>query len=463
MKQLALLLVFLTFSIYAQEPVIDLESFATGFTRPVDIQNAGDDRLFIVEQDGVIKIIENGVTLDTPFLTLTVNSGGNEQGLLGLAFHPDYDNNGFFFVNYIAANGSTQVSRFEVSSDANVADAGSELDILNVPQPFANHNGGCLQFGADGFLYLGLGDGGSANDPGNRAQNPTTLLGKMLRIDIDDTENGNNYTIPDDNPFVNDSGIRDEIWALGVRNPWKFSFDAQTDELWVGDVGQNEIEEINKAAAGVGGQNYGWLCYEGNEDFNLSNCGAEDTFTFPLVDYSHSNDGAFKCSITGGYVYRGSTFTTLQGKYVFADFCSNEVAYVDENDEIQYFGPFSGGLSTFGEDVNDELYVAALNTGIIYRVVDENLSVETFDGMNFTMYPNPASEMVTVDFNAFAKPEPNGTTVAETLNIYDLTGRIIKSEQLTNASTQINIAQLPAGVYLAQLEQSGYTLKLIVR
>ncbi|RMB60630.1 T9SS C-terminal target domain-containing protein [Dokdonia sinensis] len=439
----------------AQEPIIDLESFATGFTRPVDIQNAGDNRLFIVEQDGVIKIIENGTTLSTPFLTIDVNSNGNEQGLLGLAFHPNYSSNGFFFVNYIAANGSTQVSRFQVSSDANIADPDSEFDILNVTQPFSNHNGGCLQFGSDGYLYLGLGDGGSANDPGNRAQNPTTLLGKMLRIDIDNTENGNNYAIPDDNPFVSDSGTLDEIWALGVRNPWKFSFDAQTNEMWIGDVGQNEIEEINKANAGVGGQNYGWRCYEGNEDFNLSNCATEDSFTFPLVDYSHNNDGEFKCSITGGYVYRGSTFTTLQGKYVFADFCSNEVAYVNEANEIQYFGPFSGGLSTFGQDVNNELYVAALNTGIIYRVVDENLSVDGFEDINFTMYPNPANVIVTVNFPAFAK--------AETLNIYDLTGRIVTSQRLTTASTQINIAQLPAGIYLAQLEESGETLKLIVR
>ena len=265
-----------------------------------------------------------------------------------------------------------------------------------------------------------------------------------------------------DNPFVNESTTLDEIWALGVRNPWKFSFDATTNEMWIGDVGQNDIEEINKADAGIGGQNYGWRCYEGNEDFNLSNCGAEGSYTFPIVDYSHSNDGEFKCSITGGYVYRGSNFTTLQGKYIFADFCSNEVAYIDDDNTIQYFGPFSGGLSTFGEDANNELYVAALNTGIIYRVIDENLSVDVFDKTSLAVYPNPASEVVTVDLYAFAQPVQTGVEVAEVLNIYDLTGRIIISTRLTAISTQINIAQLPTGIYLAQLEESGQTQKLIV-
>lgn len=445
----------------AQNPALDLQSFATGFTRPIDIQNAGDDRLFIVEQDGLIKIIAGSATNTTPFLSIAVNSIGNEQGLLGLAFHPDYANNGFFFVNYTQPDRSTQISRFTVSGDPDVADTSSELSILNVPQPFANHNGGCLQFGADGYLYIGLGDGGSANDPQNIAQNPTRLLGKMLRIDIDNTEGSNNYAIPDDNPFVSDTSIRDEIWAIGVRNPWKFSFDATTDDLWIADVGQNEIEEINKVAAGVGGQNYGWRCYEGDEDFNTGGCADVSTYTFPLADYTHSSDGAFKCSVTGGYVYRGSTYPGMIGVYIFADFCSNELAFIDDTNNIQFVGPFAGGLSSFGEDVNNELYVAALNTGIIHRVIDANLSVDEVTLAQFSLFPNPASSQVTVSFHpSIGTGSKNNEDI---LRVFDLTGRMVQTTIIETSKTTFSVADLPAGIYIAQLENSKQTQKLIIR
>lgn len=461
MKTLKILLCLVTTFCAAQDPALELESFVTGFTRPIDIQNAGDDRLFIVEQDGVIKIIDGGVTNATPFLSIAVNSGGNEQGLLGLAFHPDYDSNGFFFVNYTQANGSTQISRFEVSSDPDIADAGSEFPILNVVQPFANHNGGCLQFGADGFLYIGLGDGGSANDPQNIAQNPTRLLGKMLRIDINDTNGSINYVIPDDNPFVADSSVRDEIWAIGVRNPWKFSFDAVTNDLWIADVGQNEIEEVNMVSAGVGGQNYGWRCYEGDEDFNTSGCADASTYTFPLASYTHTTDGEFKCSVTGGYVYRGSSFPAMVGFYIFADFCSNELAFVDDSSNIQFAGPFSGGLSSFGEDINNELYVAALNTGIIYQVVDANLSVDDFSITSFNLFPNPAVNEVTLSMAS--SPDLGSQTQNEQLHIFDLSGRIVQTLIIRTSKTTFSIADLPAGIYIAQLENSKQTQKLIIR
>lgn len=461
MKIFKILLCLVTTFCAAQNPALDLESFATGFTRPIDIQNAGDDRLFIVEQDGLIKIIDGGATNATPFLSIAVNSVGNEQGLLGLAFHPDYANNGFFFVNYTQADRSTQISRFQVSSDPDIADAGSELSILNVPQPFANHNGGCLQFGADGYLYIGLGDGGSANDPQNIAQNPTRLLGKMLRIDIDNTNGSTNYAIPDDNPFIADTAILDEIWAIGVRNPWKFSFDATTNELWIADVGQNEIEEINKVAAGVGGQNYGWRCYEGNEDFNTGGCADISTYTFPLADYTHTADGAFKCSVTGGYVYRGSTYPGMIGAYIFADFCSNELAFVDDTNNIQFAGPFTGGLSSFGEDVNNELYVAALNTGIIHRVIDANLSVDEVTLTQFSLFPNPASSQVTISLSpSIATGFENKEDI---LRVFDLTGRMVQTTIITASKTTFSVADLPAGIYIAQLENSKQTQKLIIR
>lgn len=445
----------------AQDPALDLQSFATGFTRPIDIQNAGDERLFIVEQDGVIKIIDGGVTNPTPFLSISVNSIGNEQGLLGLAFHPDYTNNGYFFVNYTLPNRSTQISRFKVSSDPDVADANSEFPILTVAQPFANHNGGCLQFGVDGYLYIGLGDGGSANDPQNIAQNPTRLLGKMLRIDIDDTNGSLNYVIPDDNPFVTDTSIRDEIWAFGIRNPWKFSFDAVTNELWIADVGQDDLEEINMAAAGVGGQNYGWRCYEGDADFNTSGCTSASDYTFPLADYSHTLDGAFKCSVTGGYVYRGTTYPGMVGVYIFADFCSNELGYINSANTIQFGSTFSGGLSSFGEDVNNELYVAALNTGTIFRVIDANLSVDEVTSTPFGLFPNPASDEITITLSL-----PSVTSAGtnnEILRVFDLTGRTVQVSQIEAPKTTISIANLPAGIYIAQLENSKQTQKLIIR
>ena len=224
-----------------------LESVATGFSQPVDIANAGDDRLFIVERAGRIRIIADGAVLPTPFLNISsqVNNSPNERGLLGLAFHPDYETNGYFYVNYTISNGDTRVSRFSVANDPNTADPGSEMVILEVDQPEWNHNGGCLKFGPDGYLYIGVGDGGGFNDnhgPIGNGQNTQTLLGKMLRIDVD---NGTPYSIPASNPFVGNDNVLDEIWAIGLRNPWRFSFDSETGDLWIGDVGQNIWEEID--------------------------------------------------------------------------------------------------------------------------------------------------------------------------------------------------------------------------
>ena len=259
----------------------------------------------MVEQAGIIKILNPDATVNpTPFLNITsLISSGGERGLLGLAFHPDYVNNGYFFVYYTNTTGDTQVARYTVDAiDSNLADPTTAVLIIDVDQPYSNHNGGCIQFGVDGFLYIGLGDGGSGGDPQNRSQNLETLLGKILRIDIDTTDGSNNYSIPSDNPFVDDTNALDEIWAYGVRNPWRFSFDSESDELWIADVGQGAIEEINRAALDAAGLNYGWRCYEGSQTYNTSGCPDPSELTFPVAEYSH----AIGYSITGGYVYHGN-------------------------------------------------------------------------------------------------------------------------------------------------------------
>lgn len=353
------------------QPDIELDFYVGGFSSPVDIVNAGDDRLFIVERSGTIKIVDaTGTTLSTNFLNIdnkVVNTGGqSEKGLLGLAFHPDYTNNGFFYVRYTNNSSNSILARYSVdSSNPNIADANSEVIIMEVDQPFGNHNGGGLKFGPDGYLYIGLGDGGSANDPGNRSQNPQTLLGKMLRIDID---NGSPYSIPADNPFVNDANVLDEIWALGLRNPWRYSFDRETGDLWMGDVGQGDWEEIDyQPASSTGGENYGWRCYEGNHNFNTSGCGPATDYVGPVFEYEQ---GGFSgpCSVTGGFVYRGTESPDLVGHYIVADYCTGDFWTVSSDGAGGWIGQEAGSfpgydISTFGEDIHGELYVARMNGG----------------------------------------------------------------------------------------------------
>lgn len=441
---------------------IELELLASGFDNPVEIKNAGDSRLFIVQQTGLIRILNaDGSINEEPFLDLTtiITDQGSEQGLLGLAFHPDYTNNGQFFVNYtetINGDDATTIARFTVSDNQNIADPNSLTKLITIPQPFANHNGGCLQFGPDGYLYISSGDGGSGGDPGNRSQDLSTLLGKLLRIDVDNPDNGLNYGIPDDNPFVGNPDALDEIWSYGLRNPWKFSFDSENDDLWIGDVGQGEVEEINRAtAASPGGENYGWRCYEGSEAFNSSNCPSDDTLTFPIAEYTHSGNGLFKCSITGGYVYRGSEFPNMVGTYVFADFCSSEVAILDNTNTISYFGPFDGGITSLGEDSNNELYAAIPATGSIYKVIDNSvLSTEDFNVSELNIYYNTTTSSIDVIFPAFAK--------AEQLNLYDISGKLVHTELIESSETSFEVAKLSSGVYIATMSTSPQIIKLIV-
>ena len=365
-------------TLYSQ-PVISLVEIAAGFSKPVDISHANDSRLFITEQAGVIKILrENGQIDPGPFLEITdrVNDSGNERGLLGLAFHPDFSDNGYFFVNYTGSGGHTRVSRFNLlPGNPEKGDPNSELILLTINQPYSNHNGGDLVFGPDGYLYIGMGDGGSGGDPQNHGQTLTSLLGKMLRIDVNNQDAGLNYVIPPDNPFASDTlNIRDEIWAIGLRNPWRFSFDRLTGDLWIGDVGQEEWEEIDFQPAGSsGGLNYGWRCYEGTHAYNTNSCGPIGNYIPPVYDYSQTVTGG--CSVTGGYVYRGCAYPNLWGYYLFADYCNGQFWAIAPSDvggwQVHTLSNLANlQYTSFGENYLGELFVTAHSQGKIYRVTE---------------------------------------------------------------------------------------------
>ncbi|MCL4263701.1 MAG: PQQ-dependent sugar dehydrogenase [Anaerolineae bacterium] len=382
-------------------PTVTTTLVDNGFAYPVDIANAGDNRLFIVERAGIIKIIDtSGNTLPTPFLNIAniVHDSPNERGLLGLAFHPDYPNTPYFYVNYTTvaidghALGDTVVSRFSVSGDPNVADPNSRLEIIHIAQPDWNHNGGDLNFGVDGYLYIGMGDGGSSGDPQNNAQTPTTLLGKMLRIDVNggggapDCDSDGNYTVPASNPFVDGVGGNcDEIWHMGLRNPWRFSFDRQTHDMFIGDVGQGAWEEVNfQPANSTGGENWGWRCYEGVHPYNTTGCQPPDAYDFPFFEYSHS----LGIAVSGGFVYRGTDYPALQGYYIFADygFGNAWLSYPDGGGgwDTTYIGtlPNVGAPSSFGEGCDGELYVAhySSSNGAIYKIGATAVTTPVFGG-----------------------------------------------------------------------------------
>ena len=372
MRIITLAFTLFSFTIAKAQPTFQLKQYATGFSSPIDITNAGDDRLFIAERAGVIKIIDkDGSTIATPYLDIKskIKSGG-EQGLLGLTFHPNYKENGFFFVNYTNTGGDTHISKFKVSYDPNKGDPASEVVLMKIDQPYSNHNAGDLCFGKDGYLYFGLGDGGSGGDPQGNGQNKKALLGKMIRIDVDKKDNGKEYAIPADNPFVNDDSTLDEIWALGVRNPWRISFDRETDDLWIADVGQDKWEELDFEPAGSkGGLNYGWKCREGKHDFGN---GCNGDFTEPIVEYDHSQNGGY--SVTGGFVYRGCMYSNLNGVYFMTDYVTGHFWTVqkDGNDwKVDRKAGVQKNISTFGQDSKGELYAGNISNGTIYMIEGE--------------------------------------------------------------------------------------------
>ena len=438
-----LTLIFICYNSSFSQSVL-LESFGPSFNSPVEIKNAGDERLFVVEKSGKIKILnQNGSVNSTPFLDIEdrVSTNANERGLLGLAFHPNYPENPFFFVNYTNNSGATTISKFSVSANQDIAND-SETILLEINQPYANHNGGCINFGPDGNLYIGMGDGGSGGDPQNYSQNTESLLGKMLRINV----NSGAYSIPENNPYG------DEIWSIGLRNPWKFSFDSLNGDLWIADVGQNEFEEINMVQNNPANINYGWRCYEGNEPYNLSGC-PDEGLTFPVSTYSHYSSGDFKCSITGGYVYRGNQISGLNGVYFFADYCSGEIGLLSKNENDEWdmslaFPNINGSWVSFGEDINGELYIASINGGI-YKIIDAALSNNEIDSDTLNYFPNPFEDYIQINSDRPINIE-----------LYDLSGR--KLREFKNYNIEIlDLSFLNKGTYIIKVD--GYLVKKLIK
>jgi glucose/arabinose dehydrogenase len=393
---------------------LDLIPFVTsGLDDPIGLANAGpgDNRLFVVERDGRIKIIQpNGTVLATPFLDIngrvfsladddSNSNPGSEQGLLGLAFHPDYADNGYFYVNYIFEVDNddwlSRFSRFEVRDDnPNLADPNSEQILLTIGRKARNHNAGALHFGPDGYLYIPMGDGGGSGDDsgaGNNAQTRSRLLGKIIRIDVNlgsgDTPNPDcqgqgtgAYKIPPSNPFIGAANTCDEIWAIGLRNPWRSSFDRQTGDFYIGDVGQGTWEEVDfQAHDSTGGLNYGWRCYEGNHPFNTSGCQPINNYTFPIFEYNQTGNG---CTVIGGYVYRGSSYPAMFGRYLLADYCTGNFWDLERQgntwQSTKYTHLANFGYVAFGEDADGELYVVNLDEDRVYRLIETSVLTKTF-------------------------------------------------------------------------------------
>lgn len=442
------------------QTTIQLQQFATGFSFPILATSArdGSNRLFVVERTGKIQLMTPGTTLPlpTPFIDLTAkvltsNSIGDERGLLGLAFHPQFKTNRRFFVNYTRRpDGATVISEFTASAaNANVADT-TEKVILTVAQPFSNHNGGMIDFGKDGFLYIGMGDGGSANDPGNRSQNIEELLGKFLRIDVDTPNGAVPYSSPSTNPFFGATPGRDEIYSTGWRNPWRWSFDRQTGELYAGDVGQNAIEEIDIVTLGG---NYGWRVLEGTRCTNLGPA-ACTTPGFVAPIYEYAQDGG-RCSVTGGYVYRGTRGTLTPGTYVFGDYCTGEI-FLRENGSVRMALDSPYAISSFGEDEAGELFVVHLGSGAngaVYRIINPNATAAAATSVSAANFRSPlARESISAVFGTdlAVVTQPNGGGTLPTnlggtqINVTDSAGTSRAASLFFVSPTQANYL-IPAG------------------
>lgn len=373
------ILLCLSIAISRAQPVIDYTAqISTGLTAPIDIVNAGDgtNRIFVVQRSGTIKVYNQSLVYQGDYLTVSGISTSGEGGLLSIAFHPAYETNGFMFVYYTLPNNSLEIARYHVDAvNTNTADPTSKVILLNIPHPGqTNHNGGKLNFGADGMLYLGTGDGGGTGDPNNNAQNGNSLLGKMLRLNVTTSATAPYYTIPPDNPYVSNPAVLDEIYALGLRNPWRWSFDRTTNDMWIADVGQGEVEEVNhRAATATGPMNYGWRCYEGDSTYNTTGCLAASNYLAPIFGYGHNASGGQ--SITGGYVYRGTEFPGLNGYYICADYVSGNQWVIGSNGAggwnvyQQNAAAFPDNIVTYGEAENGVLYAASLSGNTVYKVI----------------------------------------------------------------------------------------------
>lgn len=387
-------LLLATLPLRAQNPVeLQLVPWANGLSQVVDLAHAGDDRLFAARRQGLITIISDSMTVvSPPFLNITaaVNDQGGEQGLLGLAFDPDYANNGFFYVHYTAGtgNGISRISRWRVSSDPDSADTASEQVLYEWPQPFSNHNGGDLDFGPDGMLYVTFGDGGDAGDPLNNSQDLSDPLGDIIRIDVSDPDT--TWTVPPDNPWVGlNNDTLPEIWASGLRNPYRFGFDRLTGDLWIGDVGQNAWEELDFWPAGDNsGPNFGWRCYEGEATYNTGGCQGMSNYEFPVSVHENVWTGGTWCSAIGGRVYRGTTYPRLVGRHIYTDYCAGEFWMITPDGQggwVDELGLATGaqGYVVIAEDVNGELYTGNTSNGQVRKIVDRcpmDPPSITFDG-----------------------------------------------------------------------------------
>jgi glucose/arabinose dehydrogenase len=350
---------------------ISLETVTEGLQSPLAVTHAGDGsgRVFVVEQEGRIRVVRDGRLEPDPFLDIGGRiAAGGERGLLGLAFHPDFPDDPRLFVNYTDRDGTTVISAFTAGADPESANPDSEVAILRVEQPYANHNGGALAFGPDGYLYISTGDGGSGGDPHNNGQRLDTLLGKVLRVDIDRTEGDVAYAVPADNPFLDERDAAPEIWLTGLRNPWRMSFDRETGDLWIGDVGQDSREEVDVARAGRGGLNFGWNRMEGFACYLAPDCD-RGGFAIPVTDYGHD----LGCSVVGGIVYRGTAQPALTGGYVFSDYCSGNLWLLDpaaEGRQEAHLGLASErSISSIGEDEAGEPLATDLTGGALLRLV----------------------------------------------------------------------------------------------
>lgn len=467
------LMIMLSFNAYSQ---LELENAFPNltFTKPVDIQSSRDstNRLFVVEQEGIIRVFNNSSSTTTSKVFLDISSkvvSGGELGLLGLAFHPDYKNNGYFYINYTTSPSdiTTRISRYKVNAaDPDAADPNSELILITQDQPFVNHNGGQTTFGPDGYLYLALGDGGSAGDPFNSAQNRNTLLGKILRIDVNTTSAGRNYGIPADNPYAgNAQGWKEEIYTLGMRNPWRFSFDAVTGWLWCADVGQGNWEEIDILQRGG---NYGWKCYEGTHSYDTTEC--SDVYINPVYEYDHAGGN---CSVTGGFVYRGSTVPELYGKYVYADYCSKKFWSLQYDslappENTSLFTAATGAPVSFGVDDKNELYICAFD-GNIYRFKPTVVNVDDIKnefGYHLEQnYPNPFNPATVIKFTV---PEESSVKI----EVVNALGKVVSELYDTNKQAGTfelswDASGFASGVYFikmsAESKVSGKTFTRIIK
>ena len=461
-----LLLAFFIFSSEAKSQYSWVSAYPSlgNFFRPIDMKFPPDttNRVFVIEQRGVIWSFDNSqsVTTRDTFMSIAdrVEQSGSETGLLGLAFHPDFANNGYFYVNYTNTSGgrNSRISRFSLDpNNPNKGDKTTELILLSETQPFSNHNGGCIEFGPDGYLYISLGDGGSGGDPGNRSQNVTLFLGKILRIDVDTTVGSFNYGIPPTNPFADTTAgnVKKEIYAWGIRNVWKFSFDMVLDSLWAADVGQSAREEINVIRTPG---NYGWRCYEGFLPYNTSGCGPASNYIFPIYDYPRT-DGI---SVTGGYVYRGTSFPDLIGKYIYGDYGSGRtwmITHQNGSTSNVLMQATGWSISSFGQDRNGEMYLVRYGTASqIYKLMGPT-SINPINNetpVDFALkqnYPNPFNPETKIEFAI-----PNASKVS--LKVYDISGKLVQTlldnVQLNAGNYSRNFVgnNLPSGVFIYRLE-----------